>query len=385
MRVLKVTQFYHPFLEKGGPAVKVRAIAERLAGQGHQVTVLTAASERAWAGKVQEVGGVEVIYLRSIWAYRSTSLNPGVVSFCRRRLRTFGLVHIYGLYDLLGPLVAFFCRRWSVPYVLEPMGMYRPIVRNLAMKRIYHRLAGRSLVRGARRVIATSQQEQRELMEENVPREKITLRRNGLELSEFASLPPRGKFRHALGLSGADPLVLYLGRLSRKKGLDLLVRAFGSLPFPAHLAVVGPDDRDGAVEQVERLRAERSLGHRVTLLGPRFGREKLEALVDADLFVLPSQNENFGNAVAEAIACGTPVVLTDRCGIAPLVAGKAGLVVSYDEDSLRDALTRSLQDAALLARLRGGCGEVARALTWEEPIAQMEKMYGEVLQEARTA
>jgi len=384
MRILKVTQAYRPFLEKGGPATKVPAIADRLAKRGHRVTVLTVAHGSAPAG-AETQGGVEVIYLRSLVAYRSVTWNTGVRAFCRERLRGFDVAHIYGLYDLLGPGVAFYCRRMGVPYVVEPMGMYRPIVRSLVKKRLYHWLLGRSLVTSATLLIATSQLEQQELLEEGVAPLKVVVRRNGVDLDEFAELPPRGAFRRELGIADGTPLVLYLGRLSKKKGLGLLVRAFASVPGAACLAIAGPDERDGSVEEVKRLCAALRLERRVRLVGPRFGRQKLQALVDADLFVLPSQNENFGNAVAEAIACGTPAIVTDRCGIAPLVEGNAALVVPYHEEALRIQMTRLIEDVALRERLRVGCHKAAVTLGWDQPLQKMEEIYQQVAREARAA
>ena len=384
MRILKVTQAYHPFVEKGGPAVKVPAIAERLAKRGHRVTVLTVAHGSAPAGK-QTRGGVEVIYLRSLVAYRSTTWNAGVRAFCREHLRGFDVVHIYGLYDLLGPTVAFYCRRMGVPYVVEPMGMFRPIVRSLVKKRLYHWLLGGSLVTGAAFLIATSQLEQQELLEEGVAAKKVVVRRNGLDLVEFAELPPRGAFRHELGIPDETPLVLYLGRLSKKKGLDLLVRAFAGVPASACLVVAGPDERDGSLEEVKRLCGDLALANRVRLAGPRYGLQKLQAFVDADVFVLPSQNENFGNAVAEAIACGTPAIVTDRCGIAPLVEGTAALVVPYEEEELRTQMTRLVEDVALRERLRAGCRKTAGTLSWDQPLQKMEEIYQQVAREAQAA
>jgi glycosyltransferase involved in cell wall biosynthesis len=375
MRILKVTQIYYPYLEKGGPAVKVRALAEHLARRGHEVTVLTA---QLRPFDQEQEDKANVLYLRTVAKYRTMTINRGLLPFCRQRLRTFDVVHIYGLYDLLGPVVAWFCRQWEIPYVVEPMGMYRPIVRSLGKKHLYHRLLGRALVEGAAALIATSEQERRELIEEGIASERVMVRRNGLNLSEFDGLPSRQVFRQELGLSDKEPLVLYLGRISHKKGLDLLLRAFAKLPTTARLAVIGPDDQDGCVQELERLRAQLGLEERVVLAGPRFGAQKLEALVGADLFVLPSQNENFGNAAAEAIACGVPVLVTDRCGIAPLVNGRAGLVVSYNEQSVREGLARLLEDGAARERLRAGCADVARQLSWEEPVARMEALYQQI-------
>jgi glycosyltransferase involved in cell wall biosynthesis len=228
---------------------------------------------------------------------------------------------------------------------------------------------GRRLLQGAARIVATSEHERAELLGAGIPADKLVLRRNGLDLSEFTNLPERGAFRTRTGV-GDGPLVLFLGRISFVKGLDLLVEALAGLPVSALLAIVGPDDRDGCLDAI-RKRA----GQRVRLLGPLYGRERLEALVDADIFVLPSRYESFGNAAAEAIACGAPVLVTDQCGIAPLVKDRVGVVVPCTVEGIRDGLTRLLSDAGLRQALRSRCREVARELSWDEPVAIMESIY----------
>ncbi|MBI3669964.1 MAG: glycosyltransferase [Acidobacteria bacterium] len=399
MRILKVSEAYYPFLEKGGPTVKVRAIARGLAQRGHQVTVLTAdlgfengkvkseAAERSRWGWRAERDGVEAIYLRGRGRYRALTFNPGVLGFCRQRLSEFDLVHIYGLYDLLGPAVARSCRCSGIPYVIEPMGMFRPIVRNLWLKRFYHLVLGGELMRGARRVIATAVQERHELVEGGVPEAKIAVRRNGIDVPD--RLPEPGSFRFHYQIPAEMKLVLFLGRLVSKKSPELLAEAFAAWQRQAgqaegsRLVLAGPDEGDGYRQKLETFAARLGLTAGVLFTGPLYEDAKWAAYRDADVFVLPSQNENFGNTAAEAIACGTPVIVTDRCGIAPLVDQRAGLVVPYNLGALQAGLARLLGDEALRLRLQAGCREVARALAWDEPLAMMENIYQEVVAEGQ--
>jgi len=167
MRILKVSQTYYPYLAEGGRPTKVLAISRALAQRGHSVTVLTAdlgavdkstrppEPERCPWGWRSHYHGVEAIYLRSWARYRTLTVNPLAFRFCSVGLREFDLVHIYGLYDLLGCVVASYCRRRRIPYVVEPMGMFQPIVRNLRLKRLYHALLGKPMLRGAGRLIAS--------------------------------------------------------------------------------------------------------------------------------------------------------------------------------------------------------------------------------------
>lgn len=393
LRVLKVAQSYYPFLQRGGLATKVRALALGLAERGHSITVLTsdlglkgaiglaAAITKTPEGWHCDADGVETLYLSALGSYRSLTWNPGISRFCSKRLKSFDIVHIYGTYDLLGPVVARACRRMGVPYIVEPMGMFRPIVRNLALKWFYRRLLGETVIGGAWRLIATSLQEQRELIEEGIPPSRITVRRNGIELpkSPIAS----GAFRNRWKIPRDALLVLFLGRIVSKKGPELLLEAFAGLRRSAAgrtaiLAFAGPAEEAGYLKKLETEAKRMGLCESVLFTGPLYGDLKWCALLDADIFVLPSQNENFGNAAAEAIACGTPVIVTDRCGIAPMIQGRAGLVIPLSCEALVRAL-QQLGDVRFRERVKLGCAEVARGLGWEEPLAEMEALYTQAL------
>src|SRR5207249_8761215 len=112
---------------------------------------------------------------------------------------------------------------------------------------------------------------------------------------------------------------------------------------------------------------------KVRFAGAVFGEAKWGAYRDAEIFVLPSQNENFGNTAAEAVAAGTPVIVTEQCGIAPLLANEAGLVVHHDTTALANALERVLSDSDLRARLAGGGAAVRAGLDWSGPVRGREE------------
>jgi glycosyltransferase involved in cell wall biosynthesis len=398
MRILKTTQTYYPYLDKGGPPAKVRGIARVLGRRGHEVTVLTAdlgstiaafgaqgwgreRTKSAWGWEWRDEG-IKAIYLSTLLNYRATTICPRVLEFCSKQITDFDIVHVYGLYDLIGPAVAQFCRRRGVPYVIEPLGMFQPKVRSLQKKRLYHSLIGDALVRNAAAVIATSETERQELLEGGIAAEKIVLRRNGLDLDEFQPLPERGAFRSKVGISGQQRLVLFLGRISFIKGLDVFVRAFGEiaqLQSDVRLIIAGPDDRDGCLETICGLVDQLGLSGRILFTGPLYGVEKLQALADADLFVLPSKYESFGNAVAEAVVCGVPALVTKGCGIAPFIHERAGLVVDCTLEGLRTGLKQLLGDPALLASLRAGCASVGQGLSWDEPVEEMERVYSSLI------
>lgn len=212
-------------MDKGGPAVKVRSLARGMAAAGHEVTVLTA--DQGLDTAMQEIahavpsgcgfeakeGGVKIIYLRTSARYRALTWNPGVAEFWKERLSSFDLVHIYGLYDLIGPRVASACRRIGRLYVVEPMGMFQQIVRSFLLKRMYQALLGKAMLRGATRFIATAEQEREELLAGGIPDSQIVMGHNGIDIPE--NFPPR-LFRNQWDIPEDVRLVLFLGRLVSK-------------------------------------------------------------------------------------------------------------------------------------------------------------------------
>ena len=394
MRILNVTQSYEPFFEFGGPPAKVLALSEGLAKLGHEVIVLTAdwgldkriknepaaeTAEDSPFGRRRRKNGVTAIYLANWLHFRALSWNPALPRYLRARLGGFDIAHIFGLYDLLGARVAAACRLQGIPYVVEPMGMFLPIVRNIEMKRLYHRVLGRKMLAGASAVIATADQERSEFILGGIPAGKIVLRRNGVEGP--AELPPYGTFRDSVQIPRDVKLILFLGRLSLKKSPELLLEAFAKLrqvkPDSPHLAFVGPDE-SAMLEKLKQMVAKLQLSNKVHFVGALSGQAKWQAYRDADIFVLPSQNENFGNTAAEAVAAGTPVIVTEQCGIAPLIEGTAGLVARHDVVSIADAMGLLLQDEDLYQVLKDGCGSTTSRLGWAEPVQEMDSLFGRI-------
>ena len=392
MNILKAVQAYLPFREMGGPIVKVQALANTLTRHGHHVSVVTAdlglATRRdigfriehcSWGWRA-ECDAVEIIYLATVAHYRALTLNPRVIEFSRSALRKFDLVHFYGLYDLLGPAISFYCRRYGIPYVIEPMGMNRPIDRNILLKQLWHRSVGDTFLQNAERIIATSELEQQELIEDNYSPDKVLMRHNGVEFVSNKAGYSRGAFRVKHGISMDEPLLLFLSRLIPRKGSDVLIRAFAqACPESGHLVIAGPEGEAGYRAALEKCANDSGVAGRVIFVGPMYDDDKKAALIDSDNFALPSRYENFANVVAEAIAYDIPVIISPACGIRSLVQGRAGLIVPPNANELANAIRRLLQDKLLYTHFKAGCKAVAAELSWENLTRQMEGCYIEVL------
>jgi glycosyltransferase involved in cell wall biosynthesis len=175
------------------------------------------------------------------------------------------------------------------------------------------------------------------------------------------------------------PLLLFLGRISWKKGLDRLVAALAQVPG-ATLALAG-NDEEGYGARLERLAADAGVAGRVVRLGAVHGADKAALLRGADALVLASYSENFGNVVLEAMAAGLPVAVTPEVGVADLVRERgAGVVTAGDPPRLAAALRGLLADPELRRDMgRRGAAAALRDFGWAPVAARMEQVYAEVL------
>ena len=303
-------------------------------------------------------------------------------------LADFDLVHFYGLYDLLGPSVGKFCRKLRIPYVIEPMGMFRPIDRSFRKKRLWQQALGRSFWRGAARIIATSELEQQDLIDLGVPSEKVILRYNGVESCLVDGLPSRNEFRSRHSISSSEPVLVLLSRLIPRKGADLLIQAFASAcPNEGRLVIAGPEGQSGYRSYLEKCASEFGVGARVLFTGPLYDAEKKISTAAADIFVLPSRYENFANVVAEAIACGVPAVISRFCGVHSLVDGprRPGRRPRTGGSGFRNRCSSSSLMPRYTHALRLDAVSSPEQLTWNHLAERMEGCYEGVLEETRAS
>ncbi len=369
---------YYPELQFGGPPQKIHALSRGLVERGHQVRVITIQSTHPLACHSQVMDGVEVQYMP--WV----GVGRWCVPFCANKLasaiRQADIVHGYGLYNFLCPDAAFWARRMQRPFVLEPLGMYPAQGRNVHIKTAYHRLFTAPMAHGAVRVIAASPEETK-LLSGLVDAERLVLRRNGIDVAFFQNLPSGAEFRARYHIREQERLVLFIGRISPIKNLEQLVQAFDCAALDhTRLVLVGPALEPAYKARLLKLIADLDLSERVVLAGPLYDHDKLSALAAADLFVLPSISESFGNAAAEAVAAGVPVLLTQGCGIAPLIHGRAGLAVPQETVALAEGLRLMLNDEGERTRLTSLRDDVVAKLSWEEPLTQTEHLYAQIVQ-----
>lgn len=375
MHVLQVTIYSD--LKFGGPTQKIYALSRGLAERGHSVELATLRPANPTLDPYDGSPDLRVQYLP--WVGKGLQQLPLRLERVADAVRRADIVHCYGLYDLLVPAAAYLARKIGKPYLLEPLGMYVPRARHQRSKQLYHRLFTSWMARQAARVVATSPIEAEELASLVEPGRLVT-RRNGINLDAYRTLPDAEAFRACYNIRAGERVVLYVGRISPIKNLEQLVRGFRVAALErARLVLVGPMLEPEYRTKLRNVIDKLGLTDEVVLTGPLYGEEKLAALASAELFVLPSVYESFGNAAAEAVAAGIPVLLTEGCGISPLIHQRGGLSVPPTAEGLASGM-RTLLDhpdqRASLTRLRG---EILQELSWKEPLEQTEQLYTELI------
>jgi glycosyltransferase involved in cell wall biosynthesis len=294
----------------------------------------------------------------------------------------FDLVHLHSVFLWPTWAAARAAQKFRVPYLVSPRGMLvRKLVeqRSRLVKSAWIRLIERENLENAAAIHVTSQLE-------------------AVELGAFAwrRLPPIAaipngvdEIDHRAGeevspdvkqLAAGRPLVLFLGRISWKKGLDCLLRAL-ALTKSGNLAVVGPDD-EKLVPRLTQLARDLQITDRVRFLSRSvLDADKQHLYASAQVFVLPSYSENFGNTVLEAMQWGVPVVVTPEVGAAEIVRQSCGgIVASREPAALATAIVRLIEHPQL-ARSMGDAGarHVKENYGWSRVAARMENLYADVI------
>ena len=373
MRILLASPAYWPAHAFGGPVVVARELVARLASRGHDVRVLTT-TLRAVGGRpsprttVETVDGATVTYLGTPLRYRWMGITPTLPLALRRTPRP-DVAHVVGFRDPVTTGVAAWCRVRGVPYVFEPVGMFRPRLRKVLLKRAFDSTLTRGVAGGATLVVVSSPQERDDVVAGGVDPERVRIRGNAFPVPPA---PARADPLAGIVPDGA-PVVLYVGRIAAEKGVEHLLEAARRLP-DVHVVLVGPDDRHGTLAAVRAATSDPLTAGRVHLLPPTPG-PPFDLYRRADVFVLASGGENFGLVAAEAASVGTPVIVSDRSGVAASFAEGEALVVPYDVEATVAAVGRVLGDQALRAELAAGALRAAQRTTWDAVVDAQLAIY----------
>ena len=361
VHVLHVTSSLDP--RAGGTTAALLALvhAQKDAGISVGVASTFAADFRTDAVDRLRWLGIEVHLVgpnRKLLAY-----HPKIKSMLTPLIESADVVHIHAVWEEIQHRAAKLARRFRKPYLFTPHGMLDrwSLAQSRLKKQIYLKVRLRNDLAHASAVHFADELERDLAGGLNLSTPAI-VEKHIVDLSEFQSLPPAGQFRQRHPELGDRPMVLFLSRVHPKKGLDLLIPAFAKLKSDnASLVLAGPAEEEYQSHLTELARQHGVLD-RVLFTGMLYGPDRIAAMVDAAVFVLPSHQENFGIVVIESLAAGTPVVISDQVNIhRQITEAQVGQVVPVNVDAIAQAIDRYLLDDAL----RADTAQRARPFVWK--------------------
>ncbi|MCX5720878.1 MAG: glycosyltransferase [Nitrospirae bacterium] len=350
--------------EASGPSYSVPRLCESLIAAGEDVRLATV----GWTRISAKPGYLMSFHLW--WWFRRLVVSPQMCRWLKEEVASgkIDIVHSHSLWTMPSIYPGRACRCGRSRLVVSPRGMLSPwaLRQNALQKRVFWRLWQAPALRHAACFHATSESEYEDIRRVGFT-QPVCMIPNGIDVPMLEGMPSGGRRR-----------LLFLGRIHPVKGVDILLRAWRAVEdrFPEwELHVAGPGNNRYLKEMralVAQLRLER-----VVFCGPLFAEEKLRAYREASLFVLPTHSENFGMAVAEALAAGTPVIVTKGAPWGGLEKEGAGWWIDIGVDPLVTCLEQALSASPERLREMGRAGHewMRRDFSWDQIGAQFLATY----------
>ena len=384
MNILIIT----PYLGKtyGGTSQVVTELASSLGQLNHTIDVITTTANDV--GKLEVVtdqwiqqNSYRVRYFPT-WHRSDFVVSPALLFWLSNHLKDYDLVHTHTLFAPLITCAHSICRFQKVPYIITPHGMLEPWALSYKAwkKRIYYRLFERSALchASAIHVLASSEAQHVQALGYC---QTVTVP-NGIYQSDFSTLQNPELFYQAFPETCNKTLVLFLGRIDPKKGLDLLAPAFAKAQsqFPnTHLIVAGPDSIN-FTPTAQAYFAQASCSEAVTFTGMLTGELKQAALAAASIYVAPSYSEGFSMSVLEGMATGLPCIITVGCNFPEAATAQAAHVVPISSQAIGTALVQCLKNEAAAQALGHRARKfVLQNYTWEQSSEKLRQIYGSVV------
>ncbi len=395
-RVLHVVETMAP--REGGPPRVVAALATAQRSLGIDAQVLSGDGAllpqylHYWQTHVDgfSAGNVHTVTAGGGPAARALAL----LRWLRQHLSAYDLIHVHQLWRLVPTLAADVCRQKRVPYLIAPHTSLsnwalsqKRTKKTLARRLIWNRIFG-----AAAGFHALNELEAAEIRDSIGPGgPPVFVVPDGVFLAEFSGAPvaecpavAAGRFTPA---DGAKPYVLFLARLHAMKGPDLLLDAYACVARErSELQLVFAGADFGMLRQLQQRAAQLRLLNRVHFLGLISGPDRLWLLQNALCLCQPSRDEGFSLSILEAMACGRPVIISDRCKFPEVAQQGAGLIVSLSVADIAAALRLyAEQSVRRTADGRSAHRLVEQSYTWEIVSRQTDQVYTQIIHGAAVA
>lgn len=348
MKVLNVNVLLDPILG-GGTAERTFQMSKALTKSDIDCTILTTDIGITDA-RIGSLENIQVIKLRCLVqrffiVYFSWKHLKGVVSNA-------DIIHLMGHWSLLNILVYFLAKKTGTPYVICPAGELSLFGRSKPIKRLFNLFIGHKIVKDAAGYIAVTQDEFSVYEQYGIKNELVTIIPNGVNESDFLLTQSDTNILEQFNISNSSPIILFMGRLNLIKGPDILLEAFYNVSqkYPDYqLVFAGPDG--GELSALKQFAIDRNINDRVHFIGFVSGSDKAYLYQRAEFLIIPSRMEAMSIVVLEAGICGTPVLITNKCGFNEVANINGGEVVEATVTGLSDGLVKMFNRKEILGKL----------------------------------
>lgn len=384
MRILVLIPYLA--LSYGGTSKVVREIVDSLGKRENiDIDVITTNADNGNRCPVKTFqwlweGNYRVQYFPA-WSRSDLILSPSLTQWLIQHMREYDLVHTHTVFAPLVSFAHWLCRQLKVPYIATPHGMLEPwALAYKSMKKIwYYDKIEKNGLKHALAIQAIASPEVDNL--KKLGFQNSILVPNGLAKEQYISLPSPDLFYQEFPNLRGKKLILFLGRIDPKKGLNLLAPSFAKArsQFPkTHLVVAGPDIMNYTPTARAFFEKAGCLDH-VTFTGMLSGQLKHSALSAASIYIAPSYSEGFSMSVLEGMACGLPCILTTGCNFPEAAKAQAAQIVDIDAEALSDSLLTYLHHPEYAASIGVHAREfIFQNYTWEASALKLINAYSEL-------
>jgi len=376
MKILCVSPTYWPAFEYGGPIQSLHLLNKGLVSNGAELTVFTTnkgQSSDTVVNKTTKVDGIDIIYF-SYFKFLEFIGTTGwhfslpLISELKNNLKQYNLVYILSVWNFPSAITAYYCKKYNIPYIISPRGQLYENVTNVKSwkKKPYYNLIGKKILKGATAIHYTSEDEYVDVHERLNLNCKPIILQNGINLNEYSDLPENGSLFEIYPHLKNKKILLYLGRLSWKKGINIIIKTLPKIikkNKEIHLVIAGNDENNYKNELIKLINnlklkyCDLSISKPkstdfddtyITFTGYMDNVLKKKAFVDSKIFLLTSYSENFGMSVIEAMVSGLPVIISENVAISDIIKeNNAGLVVNNSDEMIAESIYELLNNCNL--------------------------------------
>lgn len=384
MKVLHVVPTYYPAFKYGGPIHSTHLVNKKLVEKQVDVTVYTTMDGQPESTKEEietDLDGVKVYYFKS---FKNTGygISWSFIINLIKNIKNYDVVLLTSVFTFTSFVAPLICLIYRKPFVISSRGTLDPLnidTKSSFIKKLSLSLYERYYLNKAASIIVLMEDEQKWLIELNVKNSNVVVIPNGMDCIQDRFITKKAQNTNNIKL-------LYLGRLNYKKNIDIIIQVYSELKKEFNnleLTIAGPDD--GMEKELKRITKELNLENDVYFSGLVTGKEKIELLSNADIFILPSISEGISMAQLEAMCAQCAVVVGNRGGIhEELSKYNAGIVIEPKMETLSTAVRSLIVDEKLRSEIvENGFNLVKNSYTWKHVIEQYILLYQTIINKSK--